>query len=43
MARGQIVNLSAKDAKVTTLVIPTDEEYMIALDTERIVKEAKNK
>ena len=27
------VNISAKDAKVQTLVIPTDEEYMIALDT----------
>lgn len=27
------VNISAKDARVQTLVIPTDEEYMIALDT----------
>ena len=30
---GKNVNISAKDAKVQTLVIPTDEEYMIALDT----------
>ena len=27
------INISAKDARVQTLVIPTDEEYMIALDT----------
>ena len=35
--RGELVDLSAPDATVKTLVIPTDEEYMIALDTERIV------
>ncbi len=30
---GKNVNISAEGAKVQTLVIPTDEEYMIALDT----------
>ena len=39
--RGQIVDLTAEGARVKTLVIPTDEEYMIALDTERIVKAAQ--
>lgn len=33
------VNISAKDARVQTLVIPTDEEYMIALDTAKFCKE----
>ncbi len=33
------INISAKDAKVQTLVIPTDEEYMIALDTAKFCKE----
>ncbi len=31
--RGEIVELTRKGAKVRTFVIPTDEEYMIALDT----------
>ncbi len=31
--RGEIVELTAPGAKVRTFVIPTDEEYMIALDT----------
>ena len=35
--RGKEVDLSAKGAKVHTFVIPTDEEYMIALDTMKIV------
>ncbi len=39
--RGELVDLSAPDATVKTLVIPTDEEYMIALDTERIVNASK--
>ena len=30
---GEVVDLSAKGAKVKTFVIPTNEEYMIALDT----------
>lgn len=30
---GKAADISADDAKVKTLVIPTDEEYMIALDT----------
>lgn len=33
LPRGSEANLSAKDARVQTWVIPTDEEYMIALDT----------
>ncbi len=35
--RGKEVDLSAEGAKVRTFVIPTDEEYMIALDTMKIV------
>ncbi len=31
--RGEAVELTAKGARVRTFVIPTDEEYMIALDT----------
>lgn len=33
------VDISADDATVKTLVIPTDEEMMIAIDTERLVSE----
>ena len=33
---GKAVDLSAKDAAVKTFVIPTNEEYMIALDTEAL-------
>ena len=36
--RGQIADISAKGAKVKTFVIPTNEEYMIALDTLRLTK-----
>ncbi len=36
--RGEIVELTAKGAKVRTFVIPTDEEYMIALDTLGLAK-----
>lgn len=36
--RGELADISAKGAKVKTLVIPTDEEYMIALDTLRLTK-----
>lgn len=32
------VDVSAPDAKVKTLVIPTDEEMMIAIDTQRFVE-----
>ncbi len=35
--RGKELDLSAEGAKVRTFVIPTDEEYMIALDTMKIV------
>jgi acetate kinase len=34
------VNISAPGAKVQTLVIPTNEELVIAMDTQRIVEEA---
>ncbi|MBQ9728685.1 MAG: acetate kinase [Clostridia bacterium] len=36
--RGEIADISAKGAKVKTYVIPTNEEYMIALDTQNLTK-----
>ena len=36
--RGQVLDLSAADSKVKVFVIPTDEEYMIAKDTEALAK-----
>ncbi|MGL5253828.1 MAG: acetate kinase [Brevinema sp.] len=36
--RGKLVNLSSKDAKIPALCVPTNEELMIALETERLVK-----
>lgn len=36
--RGEVADISAKGAKVKTFVIPTDEEYMIALDTLNLTK-----
>ncbi len=36
--RGKDMDISAPDAKVKTLVIPTNEELMIALDTKRLVE-----
>ena len=36
--RGETVELTKPGAKVRTFVIPTNEEYMIALDTERLAK-----
>ena len=36
-SRGEEVVISTPDSKVTVCVIPTDEELMIATDTERIV------
>lgn len=35
--RGKEADISAENAKVKTLVIPTNEEYMIALDTANLV------
>ncbi|MBQ5999990.1 MAG: acetate kinase, partial [Clostridia bacterium] len=35
--RGKEVDVSADDATVRTLVIPTNEELMIALDTKAII------
>lgn len=39
--RGAEVEISADDSKVKVYVIPTDEELMIALDTEKIVSNLK--
>ena len=36
--RGEAAELTAKGATVRTFVIPTNEEYMIALDTEKLAK-----
>ena len=36
--RGQKMDISAPDATVKTLVIPTNEELMIAIDTKRLVE-----
>ncbi len=36
--RGKAVDVSAADATVKTLVIPTNEELMIALDTQKLVE-----
>lgn len=36
--RGEAIDISAEGASVRTLVIPTDEEMMIATETERLVK-----
>lgn len=35
--RGAAIDLSKEGARVHTLVIPTDEEYMIALDTKNLI------
>ncbi len=39
VTRGTETVISAHDSKVTVIVVPTDEELMIARDTESIVKE----
>lgn len=36
--RGVPFDITGKNAKVKVLIVPTDEEYMIALDTQRLVK-----
>lgn len=36
--RGEELNISAPGARVQTWVVPTDEEYMIALDTARLAQ-----
>ncbi len=36
--RGEIADVSKQGAKVKTYVIPTNEEYMIALDTQNLTK-----
>ncbi|MDK2800666.1 MAG: acetate kinase [Clostridiales bacterium] len=37
--RGKEIDISTEDAKVRTLVIPTNEELMIALDTKKLVEQ----
>ncbi len=37
--RGEKQNISAENSRVQIWIIPTDEEYMIALDTEKIANE----
>ncbi len=37
-ARGAVTKLSAQDSKVSVYLIPTDEELMIAKDTEKLAK-----
>ena len=39
--RGAEVEISTDDSKVKVFIIPTDEELMIALDTEKIVSQLK--
>ncbi len=41
--RAKEVVISSKDSKVTVVIIPTDEELVIAQDTMHIVEELKNK
>ena len=36
--RGQVLDLTAEGSKTKVFVIPTDEEYMIAKDTEALAK-----
>ncbi|MBE7078700.1 MAG: acetate kinase [Clostridiales bacterium] len=36
--RGEVADITARGAKVKTYVIPTNEEYMIALDTQNLTK-----
>ena len=36
--RGVPFDITGKNSKVKVWIIPTDEEYMIALDTERLCK-----
>ncbi len=40
---GEEVVISAEDSKVKVIVVPTDEELMIAKDTKRIVNELANR
>lgn len=39
--RGVITDISSKDSKVKVLIIPTNEEYMIALDTMKLCTERR--
>lgn len=40
--RGEEMVISTPDSKVTIIVVPTDEEYMIAADTLEILTQGKN-
>ena len=39
--RGKTGFISTDDSPVKVMVIPTNEELVIAMDTERIIKESK--
>ncbi|MDK2793840.1 MAG: acetate kinase, partial [Caldanaerobacter sp.] len=39
--RGKEAIISTEDSRVKVMVIPTNEEYMIAKDTEKLVKGIK--
>ena len=39
--RSKETTISKKDSKVKVMVIPTNEELMIAIDTQRIISENK--
>lgn len=41
--RGKEVTISKKESKVTVMVVPTDEEFVIAQDTMKIVDDLMNK
>jgi acetate kinase len=40
-SRGQEITLSKKDSRVKVMVVPTNEELMIAIDTQKIIEEWK--
>lgn len=42
VGRDQIAEITAKGSSVRTFVIPTDEEYVIAKQTEKLVRSIKN-
>ena len=42
LAKGEEVEISTPESKVKVFVIPTNEELMIAKETEKIVKKGKN-
>jgi acetate kinase len=39
--RGKEIIISKQESPVTVMIVPTDEEFVIASDTRRIVEERK--